>query len=150
MKVIFLDHQGVMYVKKHPNPGILDDFDKDNIDILNAILKIDETIEIVISSDWKYWVSIDEMREFYKQQGIIKLPIAYTEKTKVYTMNNYREQRAREIKKYLEELASSITHWVAIDDIDMSNYLDNFVLITEVTDGLKQDGIYPLILNYMK
>ena len=28
---LFLDHQGVMYTKKHPNNRYLDDFDKDNV-----------------------------------------------------------------------------------------------------------------------
>ena len=39
MKVIFLDHQGVMYIKHHPNPGTLDDFDSKSVNILNSILK---------------------------------------------------------------------------------------------------------------
>jgi hypothetical protein len=148
MKVIFLDHQGVMYVNKHPNPGTLVDFDKDNIYLLNKILKTDENIEIIISSDWKYWVSIDEMRDFYRRQGIIKLPISYTKKTNVYNLSNYGEQRANEIKNYLES-TTNITHWVSIDDIDMSKYLDNFVHIRQPTIGLKQEGIYSSILKYL-
>jgi hypothetical protein len=148
MKIIFLDHQGVMYVKKHPKPGMLIDFDKENIDLLNTILQTDENIEIVISSDWKYWVSLDEMQTFYKKQGILKLPIAYTKPTKKYDLKIYAQQRANEIKTYLE-LADNITHWVSIDDIDMSKYLDNFVHISNVTLGLKQEGVSQLVLKYL-
>ena len=33
MKIIFLDHQGVMYIQKHPHPGTLELFDTENIKI---------------------------------------------------------------------------------------------------------------------
>ena len=38
MKILFLDHQGVMYIKKHPNPWKLDLFDEECIKTLNTIL----------------------------------------------------------------------------------------------------------------
>ena len=69
MKVIFLDHQGVMYIKPHPNPGKLDDFDINTIKVLNSVLLTDSTIEIVVASDWKYWCSLEEMGDFYQKQG---------------------------------------------------------------------------------
>ena len=27
-------------------------------------------MEIVVSSDWKRWVTLEEMQEFYKRQGL--------------------------------------------------------------------------------
>ena len=134
MKILFLDHHGVMRITPHPNPGILVDFDKNCVRILNEILESDD-IQIVVSSDWKYWVSLEKMQEFYKEQGIIKSPIDYTVKT-IYDYNNYAEQRANEIKLWLD--THDVLTWAAVDDIDMRPYLTNFVWISEPSLGLQQ------------
>ena len=76
-KILFLDHQGVMYTKKHPNPGVLDNFDSENIKVLNKILEKDKDIEIVVSSDWKTWVSPSEMNDFYIKQNKLLLYTIY-------------------------------------------------------------------------
>lgn len=82
--ILFLDHQGVMYLKAHPDNSTLVDFDPGCIQILNRMLEKDAHLEIVISSDWKYWVALDEMQEFYKRQGIKRAPIDYTPSTSEY------------------------------------------------------------------
>ena len=145
MKIIFLDHQGVMYIQKHPNPGTLEIFDLENIKILNSILQKDSDIEIVISSDWKYWVTLEEMQMFYEKQGIVKKPIAYTPKTLVYSKNNYPKQRSVEIKNWL--ILNKVKKWVAIDDLNMCKYLDNFIWIDEPEKGLKQSGVTEKIIE---
>ena len=147
MKIIFLDHQGVMYIQKHPHPGTLELFDTENIKILNFILESDSDIEIVISSDWKYWVQLEEMKLFYEKQGILKKPIDYTPKTQVYSINNYPEQRSVEIKNWLR--FNKVEKWVAIDDLNMGAFLDNFIFITETDKGLKQQGIKEKILDVL-
>ena len=102
MKVIFLDHDGVIclsnnwggrkkkwakYRSENPNSSKekkdapvfvrFDDFDKKAIKILNEI--IEETgCEIVVSSDWKLHATLEELGEYYESQGIIKKPIALT------------------------------------------------------------------------
>jgi len=145
MKVIFLDHQGVMYLKKHPNPGSLKRFDKSTIEVLNSILQTDPEIEIVISSDWKYWVPLEEMSTFYRDQGI-KPPIAYTDKTIKYE-NPYEKCRATEIKNWL--LANKVEKWVAVDDLDMRPYLQNFTWIDKPEQGLLQEGKKEKILEFL-
>jgi len=130
-----------MYTKLHPHPGKLDDFNKEAVAILNSILESDSSIEIVISSDWKYWVSLDEMREFYKQQGIRKQPIAYTPKTRQYIWKLYPQQRAAEINIWLNEANVPIITWVAVDDINMTPHLKNFVWVSEPAKGLLQEGV---------
>ena len=105
MKVIFLDHDGVIclannwggrlkkakeYRKKNrifpkysdPNYGLpvecrFDDFDTKAIQVLNEILEATGA-EVVVSSDWKRWATVEEMGRYYEQQGIIKKPIAFT------------------------------------------------------------------------
>lgn len=100
MKVIFLDHDGViclssewggrfkkqdkwggrklsMTPREMPLEYRFDNFNKKAIKVLNQI--IEETgAEIVTSSDWKRWANLEEMGEYYESQGIIKKPIALT------------------------------------------------------------------------
>lgn len=144
MKVLFLDHQGVMYIKKHPNVGTLDFFDPALVSYLVSLLnKLD--VEIVVSSDWRFWVPFDEMKVFYKRQGI-KPPIDYTTHMKKPITMPYAFHRACEINKWLEK-HDDVTHWVAIDDLDMRNYLTNFVK-TDPAVGLTLDKIEE-VLKYL-
>ncbi len=100
MKVIFLDHDGVICLSNNwggrykkqkkwggrklsmtnreiPLEYRFDDFDKKAIKVLNEI--IDETnSEIIISSDWKNHSTLEELGIYYEQQGIIKKPIDLT------------------------------------------------------------------------
>ena len=99
MKVIFLDHDGVICLstewggrfKKQTKVGRklsqsvlslpvdarFDNFNKKAITILNEILE-ETGAEIVVSSDWKRWANVEEMGEYYESKGIIKKPIAFT------------------------------------------------------------------------
>jgi hypothetical protein len=95
MKVIFLDHDGVICLStewggrhkkqrefgRKMGQGTLeipvefrfDNFNKKAIKILNEILE-ETGAEIVVSSDWKRWANVEEMGEYYESQGIIKKP----------------------------------------------------------------------------
>jgi hypothetical protein len=99
MKVIFLDHDGVICLssewggrfKKQQKAGRklsqsveslpvlarFDNFNKKAVKILNEILE-ETGAEIVVSSDWKRWANAEELGEYYESQGIIKKPIAVT------------------------------------------------------------------------
>ena len=100
MKVIFLDHDGVICLSNNwgnrfkkqkkwggrklsmtngevPLEYRFDDFDKKAIKVLNSILE-ETNAEIVVSSDWKRWANVEEMGTYYEQQGIIKKPIDFT------------------------------------------------------------------------
>lgn len=135
MKVIFLDHDGVICLasnwgtrtKKwaryrsanplssklmHDAPVTIrfDDFDKKSIRILNDIIAQTGT-EIVVSSDWKLHATLEELGDFYEAQGIIKRPIAVTGMYKDIFPSDWS------ILKYKAdlELARSIeiNHWVS-------------------------------------
>jgi hypothetical protein len=195
MKVIFLDHDGVIclpeqwgsrYKKEekyrkdkklsHDDPIDVnvrfDNFDKKCVNILNKIIEETEC-EIVVTSDWRLEATLEEMGIYYENQGIIKKPIDFThsmsyeeyEQSRVNnTFKNYNykydEVRANEIRKYLSE-HPEITHWVAIDDLDMRYYsydyteeiiipwgLKNFIM-TRFNEGLKQTGLKDKILKYL-
>lgn len=99
MKVIFLDHDGVICLstewggrfKKQKKAGRklsqsiaslpvearFDNFNKKAIKVLNEILE-ETGAEIVISSDWKNHATVEELGIYYEQQGIIKKPIDFT------------------------------------------------------------------------
>ena len=190
MKVIFLDHDGVICLssewggrrkKQMKWDGIklsmsmgdfpleyrFDNFNQKAINTLNKI--IEETgAEIVTSSDWKRWANLEEMGEYYESQGIAKKPIALTPNLGQCTWYNdmiwiwspqwdLEMTRVIEIKQYLHD-HPDITHWVAVDDLDMGKNgegwkdwgLDNFVLTPKGAEGIKQSGIKEKILKFLK
>jgi hypothetical protein len=186
MKVIFLDHDGVICLstefggrfKKQREAGRklsqsvqslpvlarFDNFNKKAIGILNEILEITNA-EIVVSSDWKRWASVEEMGEYYESQGIKKKPIAFTKnlgdcdvpENFIWSPQWDLEQtRSLEIRQYLRD-NPQITHWVSIDDLDMGKNgedwknwgLDNFVLTPRSREGIKQSNIKEQIIKFL-
>lgn len=151
MKVIFLDHDGVICLstewggrhKKQRKAGRkltqsitslpvesrFDNFNKKAVDILNEILE-ESNAEIVISSDWKRWANVEEMGEYYESQGIIKKPIAFT--PNLSECNNYDDTFPWIRQWGLEQTRSleikqyllnhpEVTQWVSVDDLNMGN-----------------------------
>lgn len=143
-----------------------DDFDEKAVRILNQILE-ETGAEIVVSSDWKRWANVEEMGEYYESQGIIKKPIAltpnlgdctwYTNDVWVWSAKwDLEMSRVIEIKQYLHD-HPEITHWVAIDDLNMGKNedwkdwgLDNFVLTPRSNEGIKQSSIKGKVLKFLK
>ena len=187
MKVIFLDHDGVICLSKNwgnrfkkqkdwggrklsmttlemPVEYRFDDFDEKAVNVLNEILE-ETGAEIVVSSDWKRWATVEEMGEYYESKGIIKKPIAFTDSILYDDYEDFpwhrkcelEQTRSLEIAQYLG-LNTVITHWVAIDDLNMSLKIEgdkewglkNFVLTPIDNEGIKQTGIKDKILNFLK
>ena len=187
MKVIFLDHDGVICLSNNwgnrfkkqkewggrklsmttlemPVEYRFDDFDEKAVNVLNEILE-ETGAEIVVSSDWKRWATVEEMGEYYESKGIIKKPIAFTDSILYDDYEDFpwhrkcelEQTRSLEIAQYLG-LNTVITHWVAIDDLNMSLKLEgdkewglkNFVLTPIDNEGIKQTGIKDKILNFLK
>ena len=192
MKVVFLDHDGVIClstewggrfkkqreagrklsqsVESLPVEARFDNFNKKAIGVLNEILE-ETGAEIVVSSDWKRWATVEEMGEYYESKGIKKNPIAFTKNlNECEVPQNFQwsrtydleQSRSLEIKQYLQD-HPEITHWVAVDDlnmgipqtheswgeIEMDWGLTNFVLTPSSREGIKQTGIKDKILNYL-
>ena len=193
MKVIFLDNDGVICLQdnwggrskkkkewmsensvsehdtsmmeenKYPVHVRFDNFDKKAIKVLNEILE-KTGAEIVISSDWKLYATVEELGVYYLDQGISKKPIDRTlnmdefdpDGASLYSWKGWRgRMRILEIEQYLKD-HPEITHWVAVDDINMSRQanqghgLSNFVLTPRSNEGIKQSGIKEKILKYLK
>ena len=196
MKVIFLDNDGVICLannwgtrnKKRQKVGLsnkipfnelpvdvrFDNFDKKGITILNEVLE-ETGAEIVVSSDWRLYASLEELGDYYQSQGISKRPVAITEKFSEVFPKEWSELRFRadlELERYMEidrwlENHPEVTHWVAVDDLDMSvdflgprfsdkngsdkkPGLTNFVLTPKSTEGIKQSGIKEKILHFLQ
>ena len=200
MKIIFLDNDGVICLannwgsrrKKQEKWGGMklsmsnreipleyrfDNFDQKAVKVLNEILE-ETDAEIVVSSDWRLYATLEELGDYYESQGIIKRPIGVTE---VFHFTNWRDEgfvpdhedfpwsrndsreqeRHFEIMRYLGNYPS-ITHWVAIDDLHMGINvntswgktdrdwgLSNFVWTPRDWEGIKQSGVKEKVLKYL-
>ncbi len=199
MKVIFLDNDGVIclsnnwggrskkwakYRSENPNGSQFkpdapvfvrfDDFDTKAVKVLNSILE-ETGAEIVVSSDWRYHASLEELGDYYESQGIIKRPIGITSKTQDIDPIIWQQLRFRadlELERYIEitdyiTKHPEITNWVAVDDLNMSvDYLSkhfsnrkddgikpgltNFVLTPIDNEGIKQSGVKDKILSFLQ
>ena len=191
MRVIFLDNDGVICLannwggrfkkrREHtekfgalpdnemPVQYRFDNFDRKAIEVLNSILE-ETGAEIVVSSDWRLHATLEELGEYYLAQGIIKKPIAVTERFKDIYPSEWSSLRFRaelELERSMEinhwiENHPEVTHWVAVDDLDMSaRYgdisgnlswgLTNFVLTPLSREGIKQSGVKDKILNFLR
>ncbi len=195
MKVIFLDNDGVIClsenwgsrrkkqikegrsmgtsVKDLPIHLRLDNFDKKAVKVLNKILEVTRA-EIVISSDWRFHGTLEELGEYYISQGIMKKPIATTEIFKDIFPKEWSTLRFRadlELERYMEidnwlKNHPEVTHWVAVDDLDMSVEflgdrfssadgsdekpgLTNFVHTPRSWEGIKQSGVKDKIIKFL-
>ena len=184
MKVIFLDNDGVVclstewggrskkklkYLKEFPDTDMpayikMDNFNDKAVNILNSIL--DQTgAEIVVSSDWKLYCTLDELKEMFTKYGVSKQPIDITPNITLkydkqyYTKGELSEYRISEINMWLKE-HPEITQWVAIDDLDLGEKfgpisgnsnggLTNFVLTPKSSEGIKQSGIKEKIIKFL-
>ena len=151
MKILFLDHQGVMRLDpvcwSSGKPELLD-FDPEAVCALNYIIG-DTGCDIVVSSDWKLWAGLPEMQRFYAGQGIIKAPIGYTPyyAPKSGLLKDLAQARSEEIKSWLAD-SQCVSAWVAVDDLDMRAYLESFVFVDDIR-GLKSDLVANAIIEFL-
>ena len=148
MKVLFLDHDGVLCLstewgsrqrkraqaRQSSTPMLelpvglrFDNFNKKAVKTLNNILELTGA-EIVTSSDWRFHCTLEEMQDFCKSQGVAKSPVSFTESLQVCLPDVWKKiknfaqlelERALEIKCWLSK-HPEVTNWVAVDDLEMS------------------------------
>ena len=185
MKVIFLDNDGVIclsnnwgvrdkkwakyrsanpesskVLREAPVSVRFDNFDTKAVRVLNQILE-ETGAEIVVSSDWKKHGTLEELGDYYIEQGISKKPIAFTksfigtDKPEGFEWKmslRYEQERSLEINQFVKD-NPQITHWVAVDDLDMTWTgtwgVENFVLTPKMNEGIKQAGVKEKIINIL-
>jgi len=155
---IFLDIDGVLALEQQFNSKKRHEewncyrFDMKCVKLFNKIIEETGAV-IVLSSDWKYHYDLATMNNIFKWCGVVKSLEAFTCSfygTKFFNLNDLEACRAEEIKQYVE--INEITCWVAIDDLDLSPYIDddNFVICPRVFEGIKQCGVKGKIINRLK
>lgn len=161
---IFLDHDGVLcleqqwgsrYSLKKQNPFGMDNFDPKCVKVLNEILTELPLLDIIISSDWRSHLNLLEMRELYKQQGVIRQPIiSFTGLYPSSRAEDLESNRVHEIKLWLN--THNITkNYVVVDDMDLGeNWYgglepDHFVRCTKSKEGIKQTGLKEKIIKIL-
>jgi hypothetical protein len=168
MKVLFLDHDGVICLtqqwgkrfsdKAKARGDFFDPFCPKAIKVLNNIIEKTDC-DIVVSSDWRLYKDIDYMKTMYLERGIKKGPIDYTN---IFDINDedileetweYKDRyqilarvREKEIMDWVNENKPS--SWVAIDDLNM-NKLEYFIHTPVQSEGIKQTGLANKIINIL-
>jgi hypothetical protein len=152
-KYLYLDIDGVLCLGSEINPkqtkwGLVYKFNRKTVKVLNEIL-ISCNPEIIISSDWKYHYSLNELQEIFEWQKIIKLPIDTTPFYSYKTVETLEEDRVNEILTHVNEHKPDI--WVAIDDMNLSAFIDenHFVRTPKYMEGIKQCGIKEKIIKIL-
>ena len=142
-----------------------DNFNPKAIKVLNQILE-ETGAEIVISSDWRKWASLEDLGTFYEAQGIIKKPIGLTRMVEeIDTLTGglyhykgwYERARVVEIEDWLKN--NPVDSWVAVDDMQLGEYINvdgstngglkNFVHTPKLYEGIKQTGVKEKIINFL-
>jgi len=126
-------------------------FDPKCVAVLNFILQ-ETGAEIIMSSDWRHTYTLQEMREIFCHNNVIKGPIGFTARSNTYIANNLEGGRADEIKHWIAVHAwKEDIKWVAIDDLNMEERLfPNFVLCPRENEGIKRTGLKEKILEILK
>ena len=143
-----------------------DYFDKKAVKVLNQVLE-ETGVEIVVSSDWRLFATLEELGEYFLSEGIIKKPIAFTKRYigcdkpdefEWVRRTMYEQQRCIEVRQYLID-HPEVTHWVCIDDLELGERdthdreqkwgLSNFVHTPRENEGIKQSGVKEKILSFL-
>lgn len=146
---LFLDHDGVIvtdkqFGKRSETGAKFDPFDDLCIIRLMAVAKTMDA-EIVCSSDWRAYASIDEMRQIYLQAGIDLPLVGYTDILEPIRFKESRSEiRVREIKKYIED--NNVQKYFALDDLYLRGLPTNNWYRTSLYDGIIQSDM-PKILK---
>jgi hypothetical protein len=117
---------------------------------------------------------LEDLGDYFENQGNIKRPIAVTDMYKVifpreWSMLRFRAdielERSMEIQHWLDN-HSEVTHWAAVDDLNMSaDFLSNHFLASNGSDskpgltnfvhtprdyeGIKQSGVKDKIMKFL-
>lgn len=179
---------GSRFIKQKKLYGNFDISEKNQLDIITRFDNLDQKAvktfneilektgaEYVVSSDWRKYATLDELGFYYLSQNIIKRPIGFTDffnykkwennglipEGTLFPRHANEQERYFEILKWLKE-HPEVTHWVAIDDMNLAKKfkdysgeverdwgLENFVRTDEI-EGIKRLGTKEKIINFLK
>ena len=123
-------------------------FDIKCVAILNFIIQ-ETGCEIILSSDWRNKYTLQEIREIFAHNFVIKGPIGFTPSLGTYTGTNLESGRSDEIESWIKTHAwKDDVKWVAVDDLNMDERLfPNFVWCKNEHEGIKRKGVKEAIIE---
>ena len=159
MKILFLDIDGVMVLEPHKdnNEGIHghDPFYKPSVNALNQILAV-TNCEIVMTSGWRRFFDLEQMKQIFQWNGIQNVPIGFTQdyhgdEKELPPGREIEMLRCREIMSWLTSHdANGRFSWCAVDDMDLSFGLDRFVRCPDNKFGLSYKGVPDKVISILK
>jgi hypothetical protein len=151
MKVLFLDHDGVICLYKNWGSRFgktvgddvdlkTDDFDSQCIQTLNEIIEI-TGCEIVVSSDWRDEFSLNELGQLYKIRGILKAPIDVTGSyNDIIRINGYPDYVVTQ-SKYIY-ITPSVNRIVEINHyVDTHPEIESYCVVDDMNLQLGKVGV---------
>jgi len=167
VKIIFLDHDGVICLSKDwgtrkskrakKRGDLFDRFCPKAVKVLNSIIEKTDA-EIVVTSTWRVHCDLEYMQKLYIERGIAKAPIDFTKDLEnVWDdddwFNSYSDSeklqsaiRSKEIMVWLKENPNT-TSWIAVDDLPLPR-LKNFFMVKE-DEGIKKIGTAKSIIKIL-
>lgn len=138
MKIIFLDIDGVLnngdFLYNQVQTQMTapkECIDRKAVMLLNQL--IDETgAKVVISSSWRLFYTIEELREYLSENGFEGEVIDYTE-------DLYTEPRGKEIKKWLD--THKVESFVILDDDGDMAEVAPYLIQTDFYKGLLEEHV---------
>lgn len=168
--VIYLDIDGVLathkqYLIKKTSTSYLSEYncypyDGRCVKIFNDILE-ETDAEIILSSDWSLYYTLEQMDEIFKINGIIKSPYQIAHPKAFRLSANAALNRGFSIDEHLFFHQHEFSNYVIIDDLDITCYndswsqertvnYDNFVHCSRGDfEGIKQTEIKDKILKVL-
>jgi hypothetical protein len=133
---IFLDFDGVL----HPQGGTTDRlFEKAGL-LKNCLQKIDR-IEVVISSSWAEYYSLEHMRDFFEEQPDLHRLIVGCTHQKGSPKVDFGAMPLREsqCRNWLIANQREPHRWLAIEDDPLNFKAREHVVFTDPRHGLRED-----------
>ena len=156
MKILFLDIDGVLVLDPHKgkDEGVHghDPFHKLSVDALNHIISSTKC-EIVLTSGWRRFFDLEQMQEIFQWNGVQKVPIGFTQDyngddKQLPPGNEIEILRCREVMSWLSTHdTNGRLSWCAVDDMDLSLELDNFVRCPDNNYGLSYRGVSEKVIS---
>lgn len=113
---------------------------------LNEILQETDS-EIILSSDWRRSFTLDQLKEIFQLNNIIKSPIAVTDTLAYGLSRSAEENRIHQIGRFIEN--NKINKWVSVDDLNLKcDIVPNFVLV-DGENGISEIGIKNQIISFL-
>lgn len=139
--------------KKDKGPHGDDLFYQPCREALNRIISM-TGCEIIISSGWRRFYDLEQIREIFEWNRIIKIPIGFTQdydgQTDLPKGKEVETIRCREILSWLgAHDANGRISWCAVDDMDLSFGLDKFVRCPDHRLGLSYKGAADKVISIL-